>query len=59
MRRMDANDRMIAVPATVLADLLDLAERALSEMATNDQLCRALKGSIEATRLATRNLAPA
>ena len=56
---MDANDRMIAVPATVLADLLDLAERALGDIATNDSLSRALKGSIEATRLATRTLAPA
>ena len=56
---MDATDRMIAVPAVVLADLLDLSERALGELRENDPLHSALRGAIDGTRTAIHSLAPA
>lgn len=50
---MDANDRYIAVPERSLAELVDLTERALSELEPlqpNDALIHALRGALDDVR---------
>lgn len=49
---MDTDDRWIAVPERTLGDLIDLTERALSELEPlqNDALVRALRGVLDDAR---------
>ncbi len=56
---MDTDDRWIAVPERQLGDLIDLTERALSELEPlqpNDALIHALRGSLDAIRKSVHQL---
>jgi hypothetical protein len=58
---MGGMDKILAVPASALLDLLDISERALEQLELaqpNDALNYALRGSLDRVRIETRALEP-